>query len=99
MQSLQTKPNSTIRGQQRYIKSINKEEKKTELKFSDYMGHLLFIATAFNWFLVFVLMQIHGNIYVTEVTPIREFEMGLTLVVCGFAFFWFFKKIKTEPKK
>ena len=64
------------------------------MKLADYMGHLLFIATAVNWFLVFILIQIHGDIYVTEVTPIREFEIGLTGIVCGFAFIWFLKRVK-----
>ena len=64
------------------------------MKLSDWLGHMLFIATAFNWFLLFILMQIHGNIYVTEITPIREFEICLTGVVCGFAFIWFINRVK-----
>lgn len=79
------------------MKSSSPEQSKAKegLKLSDYLGHMLFIATAFNWFLVFVLMQIHGNIYVTETTPIREFEIVLTGVVCGFAFIWFLRRTKT----
>jgi len=66
------------------------------MKLSDYLGHLLFIGTAFNWFLVFILMQIHGNVYVTEVTPIREFEIGLTGIVLGFSFIWFLRRVKVH---
>ena len=72
------------------------KEEKPAMRLSDYLGHLLFIATAFNWFLVFVLMQFHGDIYVTEVSPIREVEIGLTGLVCAFAFVWFLKKIKAS---
>ena len=93
MQQLQSNSGTTIQNRKFYADSPETDE-KDELKFSDYLGHLLFIATAFNWFLVFILMQIHGNIYVTEVTPIREFEIVMTAVVCGFSFHWFFKKLK-----
>lgn len=60
----------------------------------DLLGHILFIVTAFNWFLVFMLMQIHGNAYVTEITPIREFEIGMTGIVSVFACYWFVKKTR-----
>ena len=79
-----------------YVNLAGSAGGKPALKISDYLGHLLFIATAFNWFLVFVLMQIHGDVYVTEVTPIRELEIGLTGIVCGFAFVWFLKRVKVH---
>ncbi len=92
MQQVHSSLSSVIQNREGYAGS-QETDQKDELKFSDYLGHLLFIATAFNWFLVFMLMQIHGNIYVTEVTPIREFEIVMTAVVCGFSFHWFFKKL------
>ncbi|GEM_PF-3676964 len=99
MQQVQTMPGSAIQVQQSYSNAPEKEEEKKPLKLSDFLGHLLFIATAFNWFLVFLLMQIHGNVYVTEVTPIREFEICMTGIVCGFSFIWFFKKVKINSEK
>jgi hypothetical protein len=98
MQQLNSAPNEMIGSSHYQVSSNSQSNQDRELKFSDYLGHLLFIATAFNWFLVFMLMQIHGNIYVTEVTPIREFEIIMTAVVCGFSFSWFFKKLKSEVK-
>lgn len=58
----------------------------------DLLGHILFIVTAFNWFLVFMLMKINGATFVHEITPIREFEVGVTGIVSVLACYWFVKK-------
>ncbi len=63
----------------------------------DWMGHMLFIATALNWLLVFALLLSLEKDYVCEQVVVIKFaEIIITGSILVLAISWFLKRLKNN---